>query len=49
MRSVRVVEGLSHYVAEDIPRPELRHGTAKIRIEASLKPFYHPNSERMRG
>src|SRR5690348_478502 len=38
MRLVRVVESISHYIVEDIPRPV--SGTARTRIEAACLPPY---------
>jgi hypothetical protein len=41
MKSVRVVEGKSQFVSEDIERPFLPDGAVRVRIEASfLPPFF---------
>lgn len=40
MKSVRVVEGVKHFVAEDIPRPKLAGGTVRMRVEAAFLPPY---------
>lgn len=40
MKSVRVVEGVQNFVVEDIARPELRDGAARVRIEAAFLPPY---------
>lgn len=40
MRSVRVVEGVAHFVAEDVPRPPMRQEAVRVRIEAAFLPTY---------
>lgn len=36
MKSVRVVEGVSHYAAKYIPRPAMREGAVRIRAGLAL-------------
>lgn len=40
MKSVRVIEGVQRFVTEDVERPALREGTARIRIRSAFLPPY---------
>lgn len=40
MKSVRVVEGVSHFTVADIPRPELVAGAVRMKVEAAFLPPY---------
>lgn len=40
MKSVRIIEGVQHFVVEDVDRPPLRDGAVRVRIQSAFLPPY---------